>query len=264
MSTIARLNRVLKRLALTIVNANGFSNKFKALIVLLEHISGKINKPLSSRVYNLMLEGMNLQLQASSQELLSYWEIFIEKEYQYFDQELNENSVVFDVGANVGFFALFYARRKKTGKIFSFEPSPSVYKRLEHNVNANGGDVIKTFPKALGDNKGVVAFEQTPLSLNSKVVSQTTESSINVEVSTLDEFVIEEDIAKIDLLKIDTEGFELQVLKGGANKALPRTQRMIIEFHKAGDRDLIIDLAEKAGFEHVLQKQLLLFFSRKH
>jgi len=263
MSGIARLNRVLKRLIFTVVNAPGFSNRFKALIVLLEHIAGKIGKPLSSKVYDLKLEDMNIRLQASSQELLGYWEIFLEKEYQYFDQELNENSVICDIGANIGFFALFYARRKKAGKIFSFEPSPSVYKQLEHNIHANGKGVIKIFPKALGDNKGVVAFEQAPLSLNSKIVPQPTESSTNVEVSTLDDCVMEEDIAMIDLLKIDTEGFELQVLKGGISRALPRTQRMIIEFHKTEDRDAIIALAKKAGLQCVLQKHLLLFFSRK-
>ena len=54
----------------------------------------------------------------------------------------------------------------------------------------------------------------------------------------------------------------MEVLKGSIEKALPCTQRMIIEFHRNEDRDLIIAFANESGFNFVFQKQLLLFFSR--
>ena len=129
-----------------------------------------------------------------------------------------------DVGANIGYFTLLIASRAgPQGKVHAFEPNPSMFKRLTENVLLNpeftDGRVM-LHQIALGVDAGEAEFfcpivghegvgglkdtERAPLS-----------NIIRTPVQTLDGFVRDERIDRIDFIKMDVEGGELDVLRGG-------------------------------------------------
>jgi FkbM family methyltransferase len=122
---------------------------------------------------------------------------------------------IFDVGANIGQTANYFLKNFPDAEIYSFEPVLSVYKELVANT---ANTKIKCFNQALGDEK-----------TNSKIYKSETYNgvaSINgignkdltteeiIEITTGEDICAEYQLQSIDLLKIDTEGYELNVLKG--------------------------------------------------
>lgn len=131
-------------------------------------------------------------------------------------------TTVFDVGANYGQTALHYNKIFNEAEVYSFEPIKKSFLKLESETKHQ--KKIKCFHLALGEEKKEVEiflYDESNSQLNSlKVVD---DSKINkslreaIKVDTLNNFVLENNIQIIDLLKIDTEGFELEVLKGAAS-----------------------------------------------
>jgi FkbM family methyltransferase len=129
---------------------------------------------------------------------------------------------IFDVGANYGQTALHYTKAFKDAKIFSFEPVKNSFDILIKNTK--GYKNIFCYNFAFGDKKKEVEIflhEERFSACNSlKFDNRDGNNSAPkeiVRVMTLNDFVKENKIEYIDLLKIDTEGYELEVLKGGEN-----------------------------------------------
>ena len=127
--------------------------------------------------------------------------------------------VIFDVGANIGQTSLKYSKHFPSAKIFAFEPIQSTFDQL--NINTKGIKNITLIKSALGPKSGKVKislFDDTLSVLNSlnqlAMNSATHSKKEMIEVMTGDEFCQLNHISKIDLLKIDTEGYELSVLEG--------------------------------------------------
>ncbi len=122
---------------------------------------------------------------------------------------------IFDVGGNFGQTALRFAEEFPDASILTFEPVPDSFRRLREAVGDHPR--IKAFNLALSDAPGTVAMSLTASAgSNSLQSSAATLETINVTVDTIDAVVAENNIGTIDLLKIDVEGFELQVLQGAA------------------------------------------------
>lgn len=143
-----------------------------------------------------------------------------------------ESMVLMDVGANTGQTCLTLARAFPRAKIFSFEPFPEAFTALE--ANTRGFSNLTPINAALGANAGelnlhVNANHQTNSFLPATSCSARwlpenlirNINSIKVPVLTLDEFCTARDIESINVLKIDTQGYELQVLQG-ARRMLER------------------------------------------
>ncbi len=129
------------------------------------------------------------------------------------DYRLN---TIFDVGANVGQSALSYLSTYPTSTIYCFEPITETYKQLVHNTSSN--DQVFCFNLALGASPGRGAMKSEGVSPMNCLVPEGSDSNVenleSVNVSTLDAFCEANDISKIGYLKIDTEGGDLDVLKG--------------------------------------------------
>ena len=120
--------------------------------------------------------------------------------------------VIFDVGANTGQSSVEFSRWLKIAQVYAFEPSPSSFKKLASNVKSFRGISIQNI--ALGAKSGMLTLSNDFESSMNKVVSKQSSNTIDVEVSTVDKFIGENAISHIDFLKIDVEGFELEVLLG--------------------------------------------------
>jgi FkbM family methyltransferase len=129
-------------------------------------------------------------------------------------------STIFDVGANIGQTALNLVRRYPSARILSFEPHPTTCATLAESVARHSQ--IHITNAALGAVPGALPMTVYSLSvLNTLKPNFHTgrfekASTITVPVTTLDAFCAEHHIETIDLLKIDTEGFDLMVLQGAA------------------------------------------------
>lgn len=126
--------------------------------------------------------------------------------------------VVFDVGANIGQTALFFNRHFPDATITSFEPVSGAYNKLAANVKHIGR--IRCHQFALGEKKEFLEIRLFPDSQSThntiveSIMSRYGNQVEKIEVTTGDTFCREHDIQEIDLLKIDTEGYEMKVLKG--------------------------------------------------
>jgi len=133
---------------------------------------------------------------------------------------------VFDVGANVGQSALRYAEFFPGARIHSFEPVRSTFEILERNTRSMPN--ITAHRIAMGSGSGRAMISLQPNSQHNSLLVKQNGSSEEVEVSSLDAFCMERGIATIDFLKIDTEGYEFQVL-GGAARMLSEQRIRILQ-----------------------------------
>jgi FkbM family methyltransferase len=146
---------------------------------------------------------------------------------------------IFDVGANVGQAALGFVEEFRRARIFSFEPFPASFAKLKQNVARFPQVVPRNV--ALGDRPGKATLRvQHGSELNSlltpasdatrhiSAVAMAAEGECEVAVNTIDESFEQERVSKIDLLKIDTQGFELKVLEGATGALKRRLIRVIL------------------------------------
>jgi FkbM family methyltransferase len=118
---------------------------------------------------------------------------------------------VVDVGANLGYYALFFARHVgREGEIICFEPEPSNVEELKRNIQENRLTNVRLVQMAVGMRDGRVRFA---CGINGTVREGIDQGGEEIEVSMvrLDSVIS----CRVDLLKIDVEGYEGRVLKGG-------------------------------------------------
>ena len=139
--------------------------------------------------------------------------------------------VVFDIGANVGWYTLHLAQllRETGGKVYAIEPVPQTFAELTRNIQLNGySDMVHPFNLALGDSDGIAklyipSYSGSAAASQRQLLPDDTYQTIECQVVTLDAFVSEHQIDQLDLIKCDVEGAELFVVRGGLNT---------IELHK--------------------------------
>ena len=142
-------------------------------------------------------------------------------EFRKLSKLISSGSTVVDVGANMGFMALVFSRIVgKHGKVISLEPSKHTFRKLRKNIEENR--LVNVICKNTGCASHTMDAELVKLSGSSghSSLAVTTDeapkaASEMVSVDTLDNLV--KAYGKIDFLKIDTEGFESEVLKGAKN-----------------------------------------------
>jgi FkbM family methyltransferase len=138
---------------------------------------------------------------------------------------------VFDVGANVGQSVLRFGAYWPNAKIFSFEPVKSTFHQLVDNTH----DFLNVRCEniALGASRGTEKIwlkeRSASNSLKTDVNRQETGIGIaeEIEIITLDEYCKENRVDNIDFLKIDAEGYELEVLEGANRMLTSRAIRFI-------------------------------------
>lgn len=132
-----------------------------------------------------------------------------------------EAETVFDIGANTGLYSLITKSLNSKAKVYAFEPVPKVLDYLNYNVKLNHYD-IKVVSKATSNYNGqATVFLRkgegftTSVTVNKSLLAETTpKDELIIETIRLDEFIKNNKITKIDLMKIDVETHEPEVLEG--------------------------------------------------
>ena len=156
--------------------------------------------------------------------------------------------IAFDIGAHEGETLEYFQKIKSINKIYSFEPQIKIYKKLYEKFNSNNKIILNNlalsnniedkvfFINALSSTSSFSLLDETSLWLKIKNMilneKDSIKESISLKTSTIDHYVNEHNIDKIDLLKIDTEGHELEVLKGALKTIKEHKVKFIlIELH---------------------------------
>jgi FkbM family methyltransferase len=206
----------------------------------------------TSKEVVLSLKHLKLCVDVARVELISFWEIWHERCYDAI--AVDHPGCVVDVGANVGAFSLYQSIGKHAERVIAFEPSPQVFLRLAKNIEINGLKNVQAVNAAVGDKTGVLSFSEGRMSANCRV-SET--GSIKVACVRLDDEL--RDVPSIDILKIDTEGYETNVLRG-ASETLKKTRQIALELHYPGERQEIESILFAVGFSLARAHNNLVFY----
>ena len=196
-----------------------------------------------------------------------------EKEnFNFINSELKEGMTVLDIGAHIGLMAVVFGKKVgNTGKVYAFEPTPTTVNILRHTIRINKSENISVEPYALADQKGKLTFyisDNLVDNGNSLVNNQRTdrkERGIEVDVNTVDDFVMEKGVGKIDFIKIDVEGAELRLLRGAQHTLRKDKPKVILSIHPASIRnfgdssseiwELVNDMGYKVMFDSLEIKE---------
>jgi len=176
-----------------------------------------------------------------------------------------KDAVIFDVGANFGLMTLPLAQMAPQGKVYSFEPAHYAIERLKRNLSlnpeiANRIEVINAFVSAKSTNspgmKAIASWKVNSEKLEKHPLNMGSEKPTDgVGSITLDEFCEKENISRLDFIKIDTEGYESDVLEGSAKAIALYRPQIIFEIGLYSMEERGIDFSfyttyfEKPGYK---------------
>jgi FkbM family methyltransferase len=213
----------------------------------------------AERDETLRLQGVTHVIGLGTGELLMPPEIYWQRVYDRRPDFVPQPGwIVFDVGANTGVYAVQQARRG--AHVYAFEPNPACYRRLQKAVRAHDLEGrVMTVNRALGATAGsaelLLPAGLTILgSLRPEWAPGGDGIRVRVEVETVDQVVSTLGINRIDLLKVDVEGFELDVLQG-ARETLAIIDRLVIEYHSLDLGRRVVELLAERGLTTVLDER---------
>jgi FkbM family methyltransferase len=173
---------------------------------------------------------------------------------------IKEDSYVIDVGANIGFLSMQFARMCSKGKVFSFEPDSQNFENLKRNIQLNNFNNIKIFKDALGAKTETVTlykiFVNNP-GANRILFTKpdTPHQDESIDVAVLDEIAENFNIPRVDVMKIDVEGFEIFALQG-AKKIIAKWRPVLfvelaeVNLRQHGYTALsLVEFIEQLGYE---------------
>ncbi|HTS30407.1 MAG TPA: FkbM family methyltransferase [Bryobacteraceae bacterium] len=177
-------------------------------------------------------------------------------ERHHIERLLPKDPVVFDIGTNYGLYSLTLADHLgPTAIVHCFEPNPVTYDRLARNISLNHMRNLYPHKLGLGDWVGtasLVTNNETNSGATSLAEGQGT------VITTLDRFCEESNIQRIDFMKVDVEGFEPRLLKGG-RKTLERFKPMMqfelnapVLKHAGSSAEEVRDMLKSLGYEFYL------------
>lgn len=166
----------------------------------------------------------------------------------HFKAQVKKGMAVLDVGANIGYFTLIAASLVgEEGKVVAFEPEPSHFGLLNRNVKANRYNNVTLVQKAVSNKTEEVKLFLQKNNLAAHQIWDPHDGSqfVTVPAITLDEYCENENLKKVDFIKIDVQGAEGAVLQGmrsimDENRAL----KIVMEFWPAGMTAFGIDPKE--------------------
>lgn len=187
------------------------------------------------------------------------WFSVWEKSYTLAEQELSilprvleKKSVIFDIGANRGELSFFFAINCSAEKVFSFEPQRRMFGILQGvaekvkniipvNIALSDSNEEKTLRipvKTTGRYTPAASFEQ---------LSEKNTKEEKVRVETIDDFVAKNNITRLGLIKCDTEGHELAVIRG-AEKTLATLRPLLYIEIKDANKMPLFDLLKSKDY----------------
>ena len=194
------------------------SRKIRRLMLLLSKIA---TPPARRSIRHLRLEKFEMLVQANETvgRHLGLFGVFEATESAFFRSVIRDADICFDVGGNVGYFSMLLAALAPRGAIHVFEPIPLNAALIAANRELNGYTHIHISNCAVGDQAQTLNFTVSADSAYSSlhdVGRSLAVATIAVQMITLDDYVKQHGIPRVDILKVDVEGAEGLVIQGAA------------------------------------------------
>lgn len=195
-------------------------------------------------------------------------ETYEAENFGFLEDSCKPGAVIIDIGAHIGLFSVIAAQvTGKTGKVYAFEPAPSTFALLQKTVVINHEEqVIESFQQAVGAETGKITFfvSDGQADNSNSLVNYKDDrlmQGIDVAVTSIDNFVKEKNISKLDFIKIDVEGAEYDTLRGAAETLKKLKPFCIVAIHPEpiaakGDKlDAIYDFINSCNYRITLDKK---------
>ncbi len=207
-------------------------------------VRNKLKNDLKIKIYNFYIWA-SYKKNKQSHSILRKCDFEDLPEIKLIDALFSKKKILlFDCGANFGFYSLFVSSMSKSNKIYSFEASPSTYLDFKRNITLNNYNNIRSFNLAISDKTGLeIELVESKNDWESSISNTNFEITNKIKIKTkiLDDFV-EENLECfsdfITIIKLDIEGHEMYALNGASRFIKKFSPLIIIEFSKfISDRD---------------------------
>jgi FkbM family methyltransferase len=163
-----------------------------------------------------------------------------------FEDEITPGAVVYDVGANVGYYSLLAAVLSGVeGKVYAFEPLPRNIDYLRKHAAINHFINIEIIQAAVSDHSGEAFFD---LGASTAMGHLAAAGEIKVKMTSLDELLASGQILPPDFIKIDVEGAEYEVLKGAKELLIKHRPVLFLDTHQRTAHQNTIAFLEELGY----------------
>ena len=171
-------------------------------------------------------------LRVNTSDKLNVFQVWKSKEY--FDSEfrIEKDDIIVDIGANIGAFSVYAAKKADKGTVFSYEPDKENYSMLLKNKFLNDADNIFPFNQAISAKKCTIDFFVAKLNAAGHSIYKTDSGKkIKVESISLKDIITTNNILKINYLKIDAEGAEYDILMNTSPEIMRKIDKIVLEYH---------------------------------
>jgi FkbM family methyltransferase len=205
----------------------------------------------------VVIEGNKMYLDSKDSLLLSVRGIYEPFETEFIKKEIRKGDVVVDIGANIGYYTLIFAKLVgPEGKVFAFEPDPVNFALLTKNIETNGYKNVEPVRKAVSNRTGVSRLYLSKSSAADHRIydSKDGRKSIEIETVSLDDY-FKSYKGKIDFIKMDIQGSEGAAIQGMPELLKNSRLKMIMEYwpkaaNKFGiDPESLLRLVSESGFK---------------
>lgn len=159
-----------------------------------------------------------------------YFHLKVESKKELFEL-IRQDDIIIDIGSNNGSTLVEMGKLANKGRAIGFEPVPALFERAKTNIALNNFKNIGIENLAVSDTQGVLFFELS--SNNNSGSTYMSKNSIGkmqeINAIRLDDYVENKEMTKLDLIKIDVEGFEHNVIKGALNSLMKFSPKLYIE-----------------------------------
>jgi len=181
-------------------------------------------------IYLLRQNNIKIRIRPILGDSWAVWVVFLKKLYFSDEMSIKENDVVVDIGAHIGTFSVFAA--KKGAQVISYEPIYNNYKLAIYNISINDfSNKIRLFNIGVAGkvgNKRFYIFKNMWEATNMYAVS---EKYIECKCIDLKSIFINNEINTINYLKLDCEGAEYEILFSTPRRYLNKIMQIALEYH---------------------------------
>lgn len=250
-----RMNAIVEKSLLyakTLLSARDAKSFARALLVKLEDevLVERLGRPRRFGARKRTVVNFDISFYCDNHAVSMYYEIFGVQAYSFFRGfDPRSNDIVVDLGANQGIFTCYAAKRAQDGWVYAVEPDVDNLSWLKAHLELNHISNATVIPKCIGDRPGKAYFRKGDSSGTGCVIdaSEPGPDIAEVDQVTLEELMTTYSLTKIDLLKIDVEGFEARVLSG-ADGRLGSIRRIVLEYHSPTLAQQVTSVLQEKGF----------------
>lgn len=167
-------------------------------------------------------------------------DVFINEIYTPQGFEIKPKDIVIDIGAHKGAFVA-YSLAKKARRVIAFEPMPDNFSSLVELINSNQFNNASVYQKGIGAETGNVEMYLSPISSRHSIIlskdQRLAHNYIVIEILSLAECI--GSLEKVDFLKMDCEGAEINILLNADTKTISKIKKISIEIHQPVKSDEI-------------------------